>query len=272
MSKIRIGIIGCGTIGSVHADAYAQVADADETSMTDGSFVVSRGASTLGDLAVTYTVGGTAVAGETYEALSGTVVIPDGASTATIAVTPLFSADVQQDVTVVATLAGGAYLAGTPDNATVTVVNSSVNPYERYVSMTGNDANDGLVLATAKATLQAAIDSLDALSQEHDCTVYVAPGTYVQPYNSTYCVYVTNRVSVIGMTGDPSDVIVNRGSTSSAIFCVSNQNAILRGLTVVRGYLNGGKGPGVYLASGAVEDCIVSNCTGRAYSQNGIGV
>ncbi len=250
----------------------AQVADADETSMTDGSFVVSRGASTQGDLVVTYTVGGTAVAGETYEALSGTVTIPAGDSTATIVVTPIFSADIQQDVTVVATLAAGAYLAGTPDSATVTVVNSSVNPYVRYVSTAGSDANDGLVLATAKATLQAAIDSLDALSQEHDCTVYVAPGTYVQPYNSTYCVYVTNRVSVIGMTGDPTDVIIDRGSTSSAIFCVSNANAALRGLTVVRGYLNGGKGPGVYLNAGAVEDCVVSNCSGKAYGQTGIGV
>ncbi|MCR5840207.1 MAG: right-handed parallel beta-helix repeat-containing protein, partial [Kiritimatiellae bacterium] len=161
---------------------------------------------------------------------------------------------------------------GTPDNATVTIVNSSVDPYTRYVTTAGNDANDGFTIATAKATLQAAIDSLDAHSQEHDCTVYVAPGTYVQPYNDTYCVYVTNRVSVIGMTGDPSDVIVDRGSTSSAIFCVGNQNAVLRGLTVVRGYLDGGKGPGVYLSSGAVEDCVVSNCTGNAYGQAGIGV
>lgn len=168
--------------------------------------------------------------------------------------------------------ATGAYLAGTPDNDAVTTVNSSENQYVRYVTTTGDDANDGFTTGTAKATLQAAIDSLDAHSQEHDCTVYVAPGTYVQPYNSTYCVYVTNRVSVIGMTGDPSDVIVDRGSTSSAIFCVSNQNAVLRGLTVVRGYLDGGKGPGVYLSSGAVEDCVVSNCTGNAYGQAGIGV
>ena len=250
----------------------AQVADADETTMTNGSFIVSRGSSTTGNLVVSYTVGGTAVADETYERLSGTVTIPNGDSTATIVVTPIFSSAVEEDVTVVATLAPGAYLAGTPDNATVTIVNSTANPYERYVTTAGNDANDGFTTATAKATLQSAIDSLDAHSQEHDCTVYVAPGTYVQPYNDTYCVYVTNRVSVIGMTGDPADVVIDRGSTSSAIFCVNNANAVLRGLTVVRGYLNGGKGPGVYLASGAVEDCVVSNCTGQAWNQSGIGV
>ena len=260
--------------GPVYAGelAIVRTADADETSMSAGSFAVSRGTSTLGDLAVSYTVGGTAVAGETYEALSGTVVIPAGASSASIPVVPVYSAAVQSDVTVVATLAAGAYLAGTPDSATVTVVNSSVNPYVRYVSTTGSDANDGYVLATAKATLQAAIDSLDAVSAENDCTVYVAPGTYVQPNNGTYCVYVTNRVAVVGMTGDPVDVVIDRGSTSSAIFSVNNANAALRGLTIVRGYLNGGKGPGIYLGSGVVEDCIVSNCTGVAYGQKGIGI
>ena len=260
--------------GPVYAGelTIAQTADADEASMTAGSFTVSRGTASLGDLAVSYTVGGTAVAGETYEALSGTVVIPAGQSSATIAVTPIYSATVQSNVTVVATLAAGAYLAGAPDSATVTVVNSSVNPYVRYVSTTGSDANNGYVLASAKATLQAAIDSLDAVSAENDCIVHVAPGTYVQPYNSTYCVYVTNRIAIVGMTGDPADVVVKRGSTASAIFRVDNANAALRGLTVTGGEMNGGKGVGVYLTSGAVEDCVVSNCAGKAYGQTGIGV
>ena len=262
--------------GPVYAGelAIVRTADADEALMSAGAFTVSRGTSTLGDLAVSYTVGGTAVAGETYEALSGTVVIPAGASSASIPVAPIYSDAVQSDVTIVATLAAGAYLAGTPDSATVTVVNSSVNPYVRYVSTTGSDANDGYVLSTAKATLQAAIDSLDAVSSENDCTVYVAPGTYVQPNNGTYCVYVTNRVAVVGMTGDPADVVIDRGSTASGIFRVDHANAALRGLTVVRGDLNSGSahGTGVSLVSGAVEDCVVSNCVGRAYGQSGIGV
>ena len=252
----------------------AQVADADETTMADGAFIVSRGTSTLGDLVVSYTVGGTAVADETYEPLSGTVIIPDGSSSATIVVAPIFSSAVEEDVTVIATLDLGAYLVGTPDNATVTIVNSSVDPYTRYVTTAGNDANDGFTIATAKATLQAAIDSLGAVSAENDCTVYVAPGTYVQPNNGTYCVYVTNRVAVVGMTGDPADVVIDRGSTASGIFRVDHANAVLRGLTVVRGDLNNGSahGTGVSLASGAVEDCVISNCTGRAYGQSGIGV
>jgi predicted dehydrogenase len=35
MSKIRIGIVGCGTIGSVHADAYAKVSDAEVVALCD---------------------------------------------------------------------------------------------------------------------------------------------------------------------------------------------------------------------------------------------
>ena len=35
MSKVKIGIIGCGAIGSVHADAYAKVADAEVVALCD---------------------------------------------------------------------------------------------------------------------------------------------------------------------------------------------------------------------------------------------
>jgi len=35
MSKVRIGIIGCGTIGSVHANAYAKVPDAEVAALCD---------------------------------------------------------------------------------------------------------------------------------------------------------------------------------------------------------------------------------------------
>ena len=33
--KVKLGIIGVGTIGSVHADAYAKVADADVVALCD---------------------------------------------------------------------------------------------------------------------------------------------------------------------------------------------------------------------------------------------
>ena len=35
MSKVKIGIIGCGAIGSVHADAFAKVADAEVVALCD---------------------------------------------------------------------------------------------------------------------------------------------------------------------------------------------------------------------------------------------
>ena len=35
MGKVRIGIIGCGAIGSVHADAFAKIADAEVTALCD---------------------------------------------------------------------------------------------------------------------------------------------------------------------------------------------------------------------------------------------
>ncbi|MBR6467075.1 MAG: right-handed parallel beta-helix repeat-containing protein [Desulfovibrio sp.] len=82
------------------------------------------------------------------------------------------------------------------------------------------------------------------------------------------------------MTGNPVDVIVNRASAATGIFRVDNSNAALRFLTIAGGQLHSAnnaaqgiqKGAGVYLTSGAVEDCIVSNCLGRAYGQTGIGI
>ena len=260
--------------------SIAKGADASEGTMEDGSFIVSRGAATAGDLVVAYTVGGTAVSNETYEALSGTVVIPDGQTSATIAVTPIYSASVQADVTVSVTLAPGAYLVGASNSATLSVVNSEANPYVRYVSTTGSDANSGLVLQNAKATLQAAIDSLSEVSADNDCTVYVAEGTYEQPVNveKQYCVYITGRVSIIGMTGDPKDVVITRNSSAYALFNVDNVNAKLQYLTISNGKLwtsnNGGvqKGGGVYLVNGVVEDCIVTGCAAPAYGQAGVGI
>lgn len=260
-----------------------KVNDADETDMSSGFFRVSLvdGMATVGaDLLVSYSIGGTAVAGETYEAIEDTVVIPAGESEALIEIKPIYSASVDEDVDVTLTLNPGQYQIGEPSSATVVVKNSSVNPYVRYVTMDGNDENNGFTIGSAKATLQAAIDSLDEFSDAHDCTIYVAEGTYPQPVNveKEYCVYITGRISIVGMTGDPKDIVITRNDSAYAIFNVDNANAKLQYLTVTNGRLwgsnSGGvqKGGGVYLANGVVEDCVVSDCTGPAYGQAGVGI
>ena len=84
--------------------SIAKTADADEGSLTPGVFTVTASSPVAFDLVVPYAIGGTAVEGETYKPLSGSVVIPAGSSTATILVNPIYSPEVSDDVTIKATL------------------------------------------------------------------------------------------------------------------------------------------------------------------------
>ena len=99
---------------------------ATEAGLTTGRFTVTRTAVTPSvAMTVNYTIGGTAQAGPDYVALSGSVVIPAGANTATIVVTPRDDAIVESSETVIVTLtANAAYTLGTPRTATVTITSN----------------------------------------------------------------------------------------------------------------------------------------------------
>ena len=75
---------------------------------TNGVFTVTRTGSTAGSLVVNYTVGGTANAGADYTALSGSVTIPNGASSAIITVAVIDYALAEGPETVIVTLTPNA--------------------------------------------------------------------------------------------------------------------------------------------------------------------
>ena len=85
-----------------------KISDAAENGLVPGVFRISR-ADTAHDLVVAYTVGGTAIAGQTYAALSGTATIPAGSNSVDIAVAPLLDAQTTSDTTVSVALAAGLY-------------------------------------------------------------------------------------------------------------------------------------------------------------------
>lgn len=116
--------------------------DADEGEGVVGTFTVSRGEgeSVAGPLVVNYTVGGTAVAGQTYGALSGSVTIPAGSTSGTIEIVPLDDPATASNTTVVVTLSDGGYEIVTGrGTATVNVVNGASFPGWKY-TITGNNA------------------------------------------------------------------------------------------------------------------------------------
>ncbi|HET6427529.1 MAG TPA: Calx-beta domain-containing protein, partial [Phycisphaerae bacterium] len=99
---------------------------ADEGAADPATFTVSRqglGELTAGELVVFYTISGTASDGEDYAALSGSVTIQAGQTTAPIAIAPIDDGQIEQDESVILTLAAGAgYVVGSPavDTAVIT--------------------------------------------------------------------------------------------------------------------------------------------------------
>lgn len=116
--------------------------DADEGEGVIGTFTVSRGVgeSVTGPLVVNYAVGGTAVAGQTYGALSGSVTIPAGSTSGTIEIVPLDDTLTTEDTTVVITLSSGDYeIVAGRETATVNIVNGASYPGWKY-TITGDNA------------------------------------------------------------------------------------------------------------------------------------
>ena len=101
---------------------------ATEQGPTTGTFTVSRTGSTVSTLTVNYSVGGTATPGGDYQALSGSVEIPLGQSSATVIVTPIDDAVVGEgDETVIVTLAADvAYDVGAQNSAAVTIIDNDL--------------------------------------------------------------------------------------------------------------------------------------------------
>ena len=100
-------------------------ADAAEPS-TPGRFTVKRDGDLNPDLVVYYNVSGTATSGLDYVPLSGSVILPAGASSADIVLTPLDDNLLEGDESVILALTNNAsYNVGTPGSATLFIHDKS---------------------------------------------------------------------------------------------------------------------------------------------------
>ncbi len=105
----------------------ASDASASESGGNTGTFTVTRSGGTASDMTVFYNVSGTATSGSDYAALSGSVTIPSGASSANITVTPVNDATAECSETIVATLAANAaYTIAFPNTGTVTLADDDL--------------------------------------------------------------------------------------------------------------------------------------------------
>lgn len=140
-TKTEVAGLDCFLNGSVTLEKGADAAEVDLTK--PGTVVVSRpSAGMTGNLVVNYTVSGTAVAGVNYEALTGSVTIPDGQASATIEIRPLRAKDGDHTVTI--TLADGLYFVdGAAQAATITIKTlSTPEGYNTWVAREDGNASD----------------------------------------------------------------------------------------------------------------------------------
>jgi subtilase family serine protease len=102
---------------------------ATEAGTVAGVFTVNRSGDSTAALTVHYTIAGTAVAGNDYHSLSGTVTIEATSSTATISVIPIDDMAYEGNESVLLTLAvNPAYSVVSPSAATVTIVSNDLPP------------------------------------------------------------------------------------------------------------------------------------------------
>ncbi|MGD1942744.1 MAG: Calx-beta domain-containing protein, partial [Leptolyngbyaceae cyanobacterium] len=97
-----------GDVTPANTVSIAADANALEAGDVSGQFIVSLSAAVTSDTEVTYSVGGTATADSDYSALSGTVTIAAGATSAIITVPVLPDNEIEGDETVIVTLTGAS--------------------------------------------------------------------------------------------------------------------------------------------------------------------
>ena len=110
-------------------------------------------------ITVNYTTGGTAVAGLNYQALTGSVVIPAGATSADIIVTPLSDHVNTPDRTLILTLASGQYYtSGSSVSGTATIANVPDNSLVSLlvVSNTASTTSGNLVYRVTRTGVTSA--------------------------------------------------------------------------------------------------------------------
>lgn len=99
---------------------------ATESGSDSGVFTFTRNGNVSGELAVSYSVSGTATAGVDYQAFSGVIVIPAGQTLVTLPFRVIDDIEVESNETVIVTiLANPAYL-GAGDNTTITIVDDDL--------------------------------------------------------------------------------------------------------------------------------------------------
>ncbi len=146
---VTVTVAANGGYTASSTNATITILDNDSTTVTitptdasaeqpnnNGRFTVMRTGDLTDNLVVYYNAGGSAISGVDYQALSGSVTILAGLSSADIVLTPLNNPQVQSNVTVTITLATNLdYNVGSPGVATVPITDSLITTVNLVASV-----------------------------------------------------------------------------------------------------------------------------------------
>ncbi|MCU0546193.1 MAG: Ig-like domain-containing protein [Oscillatoriaceae cyanobacterium Prado104] len=190
-----------------------------------GTFVVSLDrAAPAGGLVVEYAVGGTATSGDDYEALTGTVLIPQGQSTATIQLDTFDDAFIDPNETVTVTL------REQPDR-----LNYGVNPASNTASLTITDNERIAEVSIAAVDLEIGEDGfgrfqltltepapVDGLTVNYQIAGTAANGTDYQTLTGSVFVRPGNTSAGIGISS--IEDFVAEGNETVELTILSGEN------------------------------------------------
>lgn len=156
----------------------------------------------------------------------------------------------------------------------VTAVFDNVASITRYVAPTGDDAAAGTAEAPY-ATVKHAIEALGA----NGGFVYLAAGEYAEApilnedgtVKGGDTIVVSTPVRIVGLTGDPADVVVTRANTSknARVFLLDHAESGLSCLTVTGGKSDFGGNVQITSKGGTIEDCELTYGSNSSYLGGG---
>lgn len=224
--------------GSVLVSLSALDASASEAGPDAGSWRFTRTGDTTSALTVNYTVGGTAGSGDYTPALSGQVVIPAGAATVDVSITPVDDGDTEGSETVTLTLVDGAtYDLGATASASVTIADNDTAP-TKISAIQGSGATTPLAgqTVTVEAIVVGDFQGSSGLSgfylQEEDAdsdgNAATSEGLFVFQGSNTTAVAVGDKVRVSGTVQEFTSGLssLTQLTTLTSISVVSSGNPL----------------------------------------------
>mgnify|MGYP001827796576 CR=1 FL=1 len=145
--------------------SIAHTADGNETGSVSGVFTVTQTAAASMDTVLTYSVGGTATSGDDFTALTGTVTIAAGSTTATINVATIDDALVEATEDVIVTLTGftardpQVTIDGANDVATLDIIDNDTATVSIANTTDGDETGPVAGVFTVTQTAAASVDT-----------------------------------------------------------------------------------------------------------------